>query len=47
MGSGLSAFRLQLPDGIAAGDLFTVSTAIVDGRSGENCSVSGVTARYL
>jgi hypothetical protein len=46
MGSGLSAYCLQLPDGTAAGASFTVSTFVVDGQSGNNIDSSAVTATY-
>lgn len=46
MGSGLSAYCLQLPDGTAAGASFTVSTFVVNGQSGNNIDSSSVTATY-
>ena len=46
MGSGLSGYCLQLPDGVSAGASFTVSTTIVITAGTKVVSARGVTATY-
>ncbi|HET9170004.1 MAG TPA: hypothetical protein VFN97_11220 [Actinospica sp.] len=46
MGSGLSGFCIQMPEGTAAGASFTVSTFIVNGRNGRFWDITPVTATY-